>query len=89
VSVYDPDVVASELVGANREYVSREVPHVWSMMRKSVDEIVGDCDLIVVGNSNKAFADVMERLRPGQVLVDLVRIERKPRADVEYVGICW
>jgi GDP-mannose 6-dehydrogenase len=35
VAIYDPHVRSANLVGANREYVEREIPHIWSLMRAS------------------------------------------------------
>jgi GDP-mannose 6-dehydrogenase len=89
IALYDPDVVASELIGANREYIEREIPHLWSLMRDTVDDVVANSDVIVVGNGHREYLQVAEKMRPGQTLVDLVRVERPAGSEIEYLGLCW
>ena len=44
----------------------------------------------MIGNGAAEFKHVLERLRPGQVVVDLVRIiEASSVERVSYDGICW
>jgi GDP-mannose 6-dehydrogenase len=38
VSIYDPYVREANLTGANREYIEREIPHIWTLMRASAEE---------------------------------------------------
>jgi GDP-mannose 6-dehydrogenase len=89
LALYDPDLVASELMGANREYIEREIPHLWTLMRKQVTEVLEASDVIIVGNGHPQYRDVAQKLRPGQALIDLVRVGHGGRRDIDYRGICW
>ena len=90
LSVYDGAVSSAGLIGANREYVEREIPHIWSLMRGSVNEVVDSSDVIVIGNNAPEFRDIQPLLKGEQIVVDLVRAFG-PRAgdDGHYRGISW
>ncbi len=91
VGIYDEYVSIARLVGANKEYIQKEIPHVSSLMRSSAQELVGDSDVIVVSNNSEEFREVLSKaMRPDQVIVDLVRIvDDREALKGEYHGICW
>lgn len=90
VQVYDQNVSLARLHGANRAYIEREIPHIASLMCDSLDEVLTDSEVIVIGNKSPEFHNVPWRARQGQVVIDLVRILKDiDRSDAEYEGICW
>jgi GDP-mannose 6-dehydrogenase len=90
VGIYDEYVSIARLVGANKEYIQKEIPHVSSLMRGSAKELVRDSDVIVVSNASEQFRDVLaDDLRADQILVDLVRISEPTEIKGQYYGICW
>jgi GDP-mannose 6-dehydrogenase len=90
VGIYDEYVSIARLVGANKEYIQKEIPHVSSLMRSSAEELVRDCDVIIVSNASEEFRGVLaQATRPDQVVVDLVRIIEGEALKSEYYGICW
>ena len=84
LAIYDRDVSEARLMGSNREYIEREIPHIWSLMRGSVEEV------IVIGNGSGEFRRIEPKLRSGQIVIDLVRAfgDRTSNGD-GYRGICW
>jgi GDP-mannose 6-dehydrogenase len=88
LSLYDRDVSLARLVGANKEYIEREIPHISQLMRQSVKEVIENSDVLVIGNKAAEFADVDSQLREDQLLIDLVRLFNKT-SDETYQGICW
>jgi GDP-mannose 6-dehydrogenase len=90
VAIYDPYVRSANLVGANREYIEREIPHIWSLMRDSTAAVLEDAETVVVGNSASEFREIGASLRDGQAVVDLARAFGSRTSDgVAYQGICW
>jgi len=89
LSIYDRDVSSANLIGANREYIEREIPHIWSLMRPTVREVVESAETVVIGNSASEFRELGEQLN-GQMVVDLARAFG-PRVSNgrSYQGICW
>ncbi|HLL17028.1 MAG TPA: UDP-glucose/GDP-mannose dehydrogenase family protein [Pyrinomonadaceae bacterium] len=89
LSIYDRDVSLARLFGANKEYIEREIPHISQLMRESVEEVLDNSEVIVVGNKAAEFREIEKRLRAGQTLIDLVRISEGRTTDETYQGICW
>jgi GDP-mannose 6-dehydrogenase len=90
LALYDRDVSLAKLFGANKQYIEREIPHISQLMRASVDEVVADSEMLVIGNKAAEFKDIESRLRPGQVVLDLVRLFAQPVGEVgAYQGLCW
>jgi GDP-mannose 6-dehydrogenase len=74
--------------GANREYINRHIPHISSLLRPSVDEVVESSDVVVVGLNERKFERVLNGSRNGRKVVDLVGF--MPHASTEEMqGICW
>jgi len=88
--IYDKNVSLARLVGANKEYINRQIPHLSSLLCETIDEVLDHSDVIVVGNAAPEFSDALRRTRPEQVIVDLVRV-KTDRAEIpgQYQGICW
>jgi GDP-mannose 6-dehydrogenase len=89
LAIYDRDVSSAEIIGANREYIEREIPHIWTLMRDSIGAVLAESDIVVIGNGSKEFRTVQEQLQDGQVVVDLVRAFGSKTSDARYRGICW
>ena len=88
LAIYDRDVSLAKLFGANKEYIEREIPHISQLMRGSIDEVVGDSDVIVIGNKASEFRSIESRLNRHHKVLDLVRIFDRT-SDGSYEGICW
>ncbi len=90
VQVYDSAVKVDELVGANKLYLERQLPHIASLMRSSMEEVVEGADIVVVANGNPDSRRVSKMMHKDQVLIDLVGIAKtNDNAEGRYEGICW
>jgi len=59
-------------------------------MCETMDEVLAESDVIIVGNKAPEFRAALEQLRPDQVVIDLVRIVTDAGAlNGQYQGICW
>ena len=90
LSIYDRNVSMARLVGANREYINTQIPHLSSLLTESIDEVLDKSDVIVVGNAAPEFGDALTRTREDHIILDLVRV-KTPREQIkgDYRGICW
>ena len=88
--IYDRNVSIARLVGANKDYINTQIPHLSSLLTEDIGDVLESSDVIVVGNHAPEFADALTRTRPDQVILDLVRV-KTPREQIpgEYRGICW
>jgi GDP-mannose 6-dehydrogenase len=90
VRIYDRNVSLARLHGANRAYIEREIPHISRVMCESIDEIVRESEVIVIGNNSPEFRQALQELRADQAVIDLVRISKDPDPlNERYEGICW
>jgi GDP-mannose 6-dehydrogenase len=87
--IYDRNVNLAKLVGANRDFLLTRIPHVSALMVESIEEVVDHADTIVIGNKDPDFGRVLDEVRPGQTVIDLVRIAKGRRSADGYQGICW
>jgi GDP-mannose 6-dehydrogenase len=86
--IYDRDVSLARLFGSNKAYIEEEIPHIAKLMRGSIDEVLEAANTIVIGNRSEEFRQIESRLRPGQTVIDLVRLFDRTSGD-GYQGICW
>lgn len=87
--VFDRNVNLAKLTGANRDYILNHIPHIANLMRDNMEEVLAHADVVVIGNAGSEFADVVDRLRPDQKAIDLVRIKADLHKARGYEGICW
>ncbi|MAT97553.1 MAG: GDP-mannose dehydrogenase [Anaerolineaceae bacterium] len=88
--VYDRNVSLANLQGANRAYIEKEIPHIASLMCDSVEDVLADCEVVVVGNGAPEFRQVLDQVRPEQIVIDLIRIsDETGHLNGHYNGICW
>jgi GDP-mannose 6-dehydrogenase len=87
--IYDKNVHIASLVGANRDFILNRIPHISKLMVSSIDDVLDHAQTVVIGNKDPDFQSVPERLRPGQRLVDFVRITDRRSENGTYDGICW
>ncbi len=90
LSIYDPEVHLASLLGANKSFIEKHLPHIGQMMRPTLEEVVDGAEVIVLGlNNAQAIDAVAERSRPGQWLLDLVKLPDPSRMRAKVVGLSW
>ncbi|MEQ1579232.1 MAG: UDP-glucose/GDP-mannose dehydrogenase family protein [Steroidobacteraceae bacterium] len=89
ILIYDRNVSMARLTGANRDYILNHIPHISKLMRDRIDDVLDHAEVVVIGNADAEFAAVPGRLRPGQKIIDLVRVSKEVAPDVQYEGLCW
>lgn len=90
VLIYDKDVAADRLIGANKDYIEQRIPGFSSLLCKSPDDILKNCGVIVVCSAGDDIPRIIHRARKDQYIIDLVRaIEEPGKIAAHYQGICW
>jgi GDP-mannose 6-dehydrogenase len=88
--IYDRNVSLARLVGANKEYIENQIPHLSSLLCDTIDQVVDGSDVLVVGNPDPEFADAVTRCTKNQIVIDLVRLPIVgAMIEADYRGICW
>jgi GDP-mannose 6-dehydrogenase len=90
LKIYDRNVSMAKLVGANKEYIVKQIPHLSTLLCQTIREVVDGSDVIVVGNQAPEFAAAVTSCRADQIVIDLVRLPVSGALmKADYRGICW
>lgn len=90
VRIFDEKIQLARLIGANKSYLEKELPHITSQMCSTIEELVDQSEVLVIANGSPEFKRVPQIMRDDQVLIDLVGIAKEAgELDGRYQGICW
>jgi GDP-mannose 6-dehydrogenase len=90
LTVYDPEVHMSQLLGANRRYIEQHLPHIGQLLRPQIEAVIAESDLLVVGLSGAAVAEALAvHARADQVVLDLVNLPNRAAIAARVEGLCW
>jgi GDP-mannose 6-dehydrogenase len=88
--IYDKNVSLAKLVGANKDYIETQIPHLSSLLCDTIDDVIEKSDVIVVGNQSPEFVEALVKTRSDQIVIDLVRVPvYGSLLQADYRGICW
>lgn len=86
--IYDRSVSLARLVGANKAYIEKEIPHISRLLSNDIAEVVAYADAIVVGHRSPEFAEAV-RGATEKTVVDLARVFDQVPDDPRYLGFNW
>jgi GDP-mannose 6-dehydrogenase len=89
LSIYDPNLVLGNLVGANKAYIEEQIPHIGRLLCDSVDDLIAKNDLMIVGNSYNHLREKLLSLNSNLRVLDLVRFFDTEKMPASYHGISW
>ncbi|MBS0388051.1 MAG: nucleotide sugar dehydrogenase [Proteobacteria bacterium] len=89
LELYDQNVNLAKLTGANRDYILNHIPHIASLMRDRIEQVLQHAEIVVIGNSAAEFSQIVGKLRPDQQVLDLVRLGAGTETHAQFEGICW
>ena len=87
LAIYDREVELARLFGANKEFIENEIPHISSLMRKELQEVIETAEVIIIGKKDEEFRAVAGA--GDRVIIDLVRLIEREEGRENYQGICW
>jgi len=89
--IWDPCVSLGHLVGSNRQFIDQVIPHVGSLLLPDLRDVVGPSEVVVIGTKSVDRTELAALLRPEQVVIDLVHLEKsaRPAGTASYQGLCW
>lgn len=91
IQVWDNNVSLGRLIGSNRQYIEEVIPHIGSLLSSSFEQVVRDAEVVVIGTRDADHEKLRRCIRPGQIIIDLVNLEKARRVETSaiYKGICW
>ncbi|MCS4283426.1 GDP-mannose 6-dehydrogenase [Pseudomonas sp. BIGb0278] len=85
--IFDANVEYARVFGANRDYIESVIPHVSSLLQNDLEQVIGEADVIVLGNNDERFASALQN-NEGKQVIDLVGF-MDGVSDEQRQGICW
>jgi GDP-mannose 6-dehydrogenase len=85
--IYDSYVSLAKLVGANRRYIEEHIPHISRLMVESIEELLDQSDIIVIGNDNPEFFSALMKLKRDQFVLDMTPNPHPVTTDAHYERI--
>ena len=76
VRIFDEKIDLARLTGANKSFLEQELPHIATLMCNSLEEVIAQSSVVVIGNNNKGLCDLPRLLQQEQILIDLVGVTR-------------
>lgn len=90
IAIYDGFVKLSRLLGKNKEFIEREIPHLDRLLRESPEAALHDAEVLVIGHADAQVRQTIIARARGRRIIDLsgyADLSKIP--GVEYEGICW
>jgi GDP-mannose 6-dehydrogenase len=76
VQIWDDNVSLGRLIGSNRQFIEEYIPHIGSLLRTGIDQVLSHADVVVIGTNAVPMNNLMESARHGQYFMDVTRLEQ-------------
>jgi GDP-mannose 6-dehydrogenase len=73
LTIVDPDVSLAAVMGKNKDYMQRVLPHIEQLLTADLEPAVRGADVVVIGKRIPSLPEVAGLLTPDQIVVDLGR----------------
>jgi GDP-mannose 6-dehydrogenase len=91
LQIWDENVSLGRLIGSNRQFIEEFIPHIGSLLSANLSEVVSKAEVVLVGTKAVDKTALASMVQPGQMVVDLVNLEKMRRYEgpEKYFGVCW
>jgi GDP-mannose 6-dehydrogenase len=90
LSIFDRSVNVASLMGSNKDYIEREIPHLERLMASDPKSALKDSRLAVVGHIGEDDLSLLLPSLSGHTVIDLAGIAAlRTMKGISYQGLCW
>ncbi|MDY0747246.1 nucleotide sugar dehydrogenase [Paucibacter sp. R3-3] len=90
IAIYDKFVKIARLLGKNKEYIDREIPHLDRLLHEEPDAALARAEIVVVGHADAEARQRIIALSKGARVIDLNGYaDLRDAGFAQYEGICW
>lgn len=90
LAIYDKFVKIARLLGKNKEYIDREIPHLDKLLQETPDAALARAEIVVVGHADAETRQRIISLAKDARVVDLNGYaDLRAAGFAQYEGICW
>jgi GDP-mannose 6-dehydrogenase len=90
IKAYDSNVEISRLIGANRSYISQQLPHIGKFLVDDARSVLEHAEILVIGTRDPDVVALLEEGVGSKPIIDLVRVPAPGlRCRPSYRGLAW
>jgi GDP-mannose 6-dehydrogenase len=88
--IYDRFVQVATLMGSNRAYIDREIPHLERLMVASPEAALSGTKIAIIGHVAPEDRPAVLASLSGHVVIDLAGLgDLRGHPGITYEGLCW
>ncbi len=88
--IFDRHVQTARLLGANRAFIEREIPHLDRLLVATVEQALEGSSLVILGHIGAEDREALLAGLTDQVVIDLAGLPiLQQRLGITYQGLCW
>jgi GDP-mannose 6-dehydrogenase len=87
--IYDPSLNLSRLIGANAAEMNRRMPHLASLLKTDVTEVIEHAELVIASQKCVSVETLASLVKPGQQVIDVNGWRDLKTLPWGYEGLCW
>jgi len=90
LTIFDERVDTARLMGENRRYIEREIPHLERLLAPTPMAALNRARIAIIGHVSAQFVPQVVAALRGQVVIDLAGVRELERhSNIQYEGLCW
>jgi GDP-mannose 6-dehydrogenase len=74
IQIWDPFVSLGKLTGSNRDFIESIIPHIGSLLREDMKEVVQSAEVVLIGSRVAAREELESCLKQDQIVIDVASI---------------
>lgn len=87
--IVDPFVDASRLMGKNKEFIEKEIPHFVELMARDAEDAVDEAEIIIFGHATGVDKGAILERGVGKIVIDLSGDKDLELCGADYRGVAW
>jgi len=88
VMIYDKNIHMSSVLGTNREYIEKHIPHLEKILTIDIQEAIAGAELVIVSSKDEQVVEILKDNNE-KIIVDLVGVQVQIGNPDKYYGINW
>ncbi len=89
VSIYDPQINLSRLIGSNEQQIQARMPHLAQLLKQDAKEVIEAADVLVVSQKCVPLEVFQTCVRADQIIIDVNGWAPLKSLPCRYEGLCW
>jgi GDP-mannose 6-dehydrogenase len=85
--LYDENVSLAHLIGSNKEFIEKEIPHLANLMTDDIHRVIKESSVLVVSRTVQQYENALHNIDRGATVINLesaLNDGRAPRTSIEF-----